>query len=125
MLDEVEKLSGATADVEQPQLAVIASGENFMELRQGLAPHRIGCAVEQDLDLGVIALSGLIRQPAAGLKVEILQIVARPRAAGVFVENLIVGPPFAASIDLGKILKEQPGAINQREQRPVGSAGRG
>jgi hypothetical protein len=45
-------------------LALIASGEWFMELRQGLAPHRIGCTVEQDLDLSVIALSGLIRQPA-------------------------------------------------------------
>jgi hypothetical protein len=35
----------------------LASGKNFMQLGQSLTPHRIGCSVEQDLDLGVIALS--------------------------------------------------------------------
>ena len=61
LLDEVKKSSSATADIEKPHLALIASGKYLMKLRQGLAPHRIGCSVEQDLDLRVIALSGLIR----------------------------------------------------------------
>jgi len=65
LFDEIEKSSSATADVEKPQLALIASGKYLMELRLGLAPHRIGCSVEQDLDLRVVALGGLIRQPAA------------------------------------------------------------
>src|SRR5215467_1787951 len=73
LLDEIEKSPGATADIEKPQLALVASGKFFMELRQGLAPHRIGCSLEQNLDLGVITLSRLVRQPAPGLKVEILQ----------------------------------------------------
>ena len=65
LLDEIEKAPGATADIEESQLALIASGKYLMELRQRLAPHRIGCSVEQDLDLRVVALSGVIRQPAA------------------------------------------------------------
>jgi hypothetical protein len=95
LLHAVEKSPSTTADVEQAELALIASGKYFVERWQGLAPHCIRCAVEQDLDLGVIALSRLICQPAARLKVEILQIVARPRAAGVVIENFAVGPLFS------------------------------
>jgi len=59
------------------------------------------------------------------LKVEILQIIAWPRATRVFIENLVVGLPFAASMDLREILEEQSRAINKREQRSVMTAGRG
>ena len=125
LLDKVEKPSGATADIQKPQLALIASGKEVMELRQGLPPHRIGGAVEQDLDLGVIALSRLIRQPAAGLIVEILQIVARPGAARVFIENLAVGPPVAAAMDCRQIREEQSRTIDERQQLSIMIEGQG
>jgi hypothetical protein len=69
--------------------------------------------------LGVVALSGLVRQPAARLKVKILQIVARPRAARIFIENLAMSLHFATSMDLREVLEKQSRATNQREQRTV------
>jgi hypothetical protein len=62
LLHEIEKSSGAAANVEQPQSALITFGEQFVELRQRLPPHRIGRSVEQHFNLGVISLGGIIRQ---------------------------------------------------------------
>src|SRR5690242_13236354 len=108
LLHEIEKSSGAAPDVEEPQLALIATGKKFVELRQRLASHRIGRSVEQHFNLGVISLGGIIRHPAARLKVEILKIVAWPLGARVGVENFAICAGLATAMDLGKIRKEQP-----------------
>src|ERR1700687_60302 len=88
LLDEVDESSGATADIKKLQLPLITSGNCFMELWQGLAPHRIGCSIEEDFNLRVISLGGIIRHPAARLEVEILQIGARALAARGVINNL-------------------------------------
>jgi hypothetical protein len=57
--------------------------------------------------------------------VEILQIVARPRTARIFIENLAMSSPFAPSMDLRQIREEQARAIKQRQQRSVMIEGQG
>ena len=108
LFDEVEKAAGAAADIQKRKLALIAAGEDLVKRRQRLPPDRIGAAVEQHLDLGVVALGGVIGHPAAGLEMEILQIVARPLAAGLAVEHLVMHRLLAALMDVGKIGKKQP-----------------
>ncbi len=54
------------------------------QLGQRHAAHGIGGALEQHLDLGVIALRGILCQPAAGLVMEILQIVIRAACRALF-----------------------------------------
>jgi hypothetical protein len=52
LLDEIEKAPCAAANVEKSQFALIASGNNFVQLRKGLPSRGIGRSVEQHLDLG-------------------------------------------------------------------------
>src|SRR6202040_1279335 len=77
LLEAIESASGTAADVEQPEAALIAPGENLMQRRQCLSPGGIRGAMQQPLDLGVIAQRRITRHPAARLEVEVLQIVSR------------------------------------------------
>ena len=61
LLDEIEEAAGAAADVDQPQSALVAAGECFRQRRQRLPPHRVRRALEQHLDLGVVAVGGVRR----------------------------------------------------------------
>src|SRR5207248_868615 len=58
LLDEVDQAPGATADIEELELSLVAAGEDFMQRDERLATDRIGRAVEQHLNLGVVALRG-------------------------------------------------------------------
>ena len=74
---------------------------------------------KKHLDLGVVSLSGIVCHPAARLEVEILEVVARSFSARLLVQHFVIRAAFAASMDLGEILEEQPGAINECEQRSI------
>src|SRR5215469_3916988 len=100
LLDEIEKPSGAAADVEERELALIASGKNLVQRDERLAADRIGGAIEQHLDLGVVALGGISRHPAAGLEVEILQVIGRALAACLLAQHLVQAALLAAAVDL-------------------------
>src|ERR1039457_6906869 len=55
---------------------------------------------------------------------EIMQIVAGPLPDGVLAQNFAVPTALAAPIDLGQILEEEPGAVEQRQQRSVMISGK-
>jgi len=55
LFERIEKPSCPAADVEKSQFALVPSGEDFMELRQGLPARRIGSSVEEHLNLRVIS----------------------------------------------------------------------
>jgi hypothetical protein len=119
LLDEIEKPAGAAGDVEQSQSALIAPGEDLMQRRQRLAAHRIGTALEQHLDLRVVAIGRILREPAAGLIVEVLQVVVRALARGRFGHHLAIALALAPAMDLRQVREEQPRAAQPREQRAV------
>src|SRR5208283_2520507 len=50
---------------------------------------------------------------------EILQIVARPFPGSLFAQDFAGSSAFAATIDFGQILEEEPGAVEQRQQRSI------
>ena len=72
LFEKIEKAPCPTADVEKSQFALVPSGKNFMELRQGLPARRIGSPVEEHLDLRVISTRRIVRHPAARLEMEVL-----------------------------------------------------
>jgi len=76
----------------------------------------MGGALEQHLDLDVVALGGLARHPAARLEVKILQIVVGPFALRFRASHLVRAPAPAALMYGGQVLKEQARALNQRRQ---------
>ena len=125
LLGEIEKSSGATAGIKECQFALIASGECFVQRRQRLPSHGVGCAIEQHLDLRVIALSGIVRHPAAGLEVEILQIIARALAARFFAQHVVVGAALATAMHCREIFEEKSRAMNKGEQSAVMISGQG
>jgi len=61
LLEKIEKAPCPAADVEKAQFTLVPSGENFMELRQGLPARRIGSPVEEHFDLGVVATGRIVR----------------------------------------------------------------
>src|SRR3954463_7257601 len=111
LLDGIKEAAGATADVNNPQFALISSGKNFRERRQALPSHGVGHALEEHLDLRVVAIGGFFGQPAAGLEVEILQVVVRTQAARFCIQNLVCTCPPPPRVDLGKIADESPRAV--------------
>jgi hypothetical protein len=119
LLDEIEKAPGAAADLEMSQFALIAAGKHFVQLRKRLPSRGIDRPVEQYLNLRIIPSRSLLRHPATRLEMEILQIVAGPLPDGVLAQNFAVPTALAAPIDLGQILEEEPGAVEQRQQRSV------
>src|ERR1700730_11573439 len=119
LLDEIEEASSAAANIEKPEAALVATGEDLMQRRQGLAPDRIGGAFEQHLDLGVVALGGVPRHPAAGLEMKILQIVVRPPAAQVRAAPLAIPALLAPALDGRKVGKKQSRMVEQDGPRAV------
>jgi hypothetical protein len=93
---------------QRDQLALIALGEDLMQGRQHLPPHGIGGPAEQHLNLGIVALGRVLRHPAAGLKVEVLEIVAGSFATGLLGEDLAVPAALAPAVDAWQILEEKP-----------------
>src|SRR6266851_7869832 len=116
LLAKIEEAAGAAADVEQAQTALIAPGEQLVERHQRLPPGRIGRAFEQHLDLRVVTPRGLLRHPAAGLEMEILQVVNRTLAAAVLVQHFPPMAVLAAAVHLRQVLEEQARALD--EDRP-------
>ena len=106
-MNEFEKASGAAADVDDLQAALIAPGENLVERHQRLPACRIGRSVEQHLDLRVITLRRGVGQPAARLEVEILQVVVGPLAARVRGQHLADLAALAPVMDLGRSSKNR------------------
>ena len=106
LLDEIKEAPGAAADVDQPQFALVASGESFRKRRQRLPPHGVGRSLEQHLDLRVVAVGGFLSQPAARLEMEILQVVVRAAAARLCVQHLARRVALATRVDLGEVAEE-------------------
>jgi hypothetical protein len=82
-----------------------------MQRRERLPSRGICCPVEQHLDLCVVALRRVFGHPAAGLEVEILQIIARPLVASFGVQHFAYSSTLAATVDLGQILEEKSRTI--------------
>src|SRR5262249_36527649 len=91
----------------------------FAQLRQRLPPDGIGCAVEEDFDLGVIPLGRIVSHPPARLEMEILQIVMRPLAACALSQDFRLRPAFAAFMDGWEVLEENPRPRRQGSKCPV------
>src|SRR5712692_8249269 len=106
LLETVEKTSGAAADVEQLEEALIAPGEKLVQRRQRLSSGRIGRPIEQHLDLGIVSLRRILRHPAARLEVKIPKIVVRPLATRVLGQHLPVVAVLAAAVDFRQVLEE-------------------
>ena len=81
VLDEGQEAAGAAGDVDQAGVGAAPAFHEPRQGHQGLAPHGIGAAAEQHLDLMVVEFRRLAAHPAAGLVVEVLQVVARVVAA--------------------------------------------
>ena len=113
LFEKIEKAPCPAADVEKSQSALVPSGKNFMELRQGLPACRIGSSIEEHLNLGVVPLRRFIRHPAARLEVEILEIITWSLPERVFVQDLTVTTAPSAPIDFRKILKKETRAFQQ------------
>jgi len=116
LFDLIEEAPGTAADVEKSKLALIASGEHSSQLRQCLTTNGIGSPIEEHLDLGVVPFRRLIRHPAARLEMEVLEIIVWSLPDSVFVQDLTVTPTLSAAMDFWKILKKEPGALQQRQQ---------
>ena len=69
--------------------------------------------VQKYLDLGVVSFSRIVGHPAARLKMEILQIVGGPLSTRFRAQDFAVCPALAASMDVWKILEEEPRAMDQ------------
>jgi|SRR5450759_4298780 hypothetical protein len=50
---------------------------------------------------------------------EILQIVPGPLPDNLLVQDFAVPAAFATAMDFGQVLEEEPGAVEQRQQRSV------
>src|SRR3546814_3738030 len=81
VLDECQEPAGAAGDVEQPRLADAPGPEVLRQRNQRLTAHRVGPAREQHLDLIIVETRRVPAEIAAGLKVEVLQVIARVAAA--------------------------------------------
>ena len=105
LLDAIEEAAGAAGDIDQPQPALVAPGKGFRQRRQRLPPHRVRRSLEQHLDLGVVAVGGVVGQPAARLEMEILQVVVGAAAARLGIEDFVSGVALAARVDVRQVAK--------------------
>src|SRR5262245_41209882 len=76
--------SGAAADVEQSDLALVASAHELGDRAQCGAPHGTGGTHEQGFDLHVIKACRALRKVTTGLEMEVLSVVAGDTAGGSF-----------------------------------------
>src|SRR6266849_4387079 len=119
LLEKVEKASGATANVEKSQVALIAPGEKLMKRRQHLSPGCIRCSLKKDFDLRIVSLCRLLRHPAARLKVEILEIIIGPLALCLRTQDFTILTDLAATMDFRQILEKEARAVQQDRQCAV------
>src|SRR5215470_10951810 len=112
LLNEIEESPGAATNIKKPQFALITSSKSLMELRQCLASNGVGRSVQKHLDLGVVSFSGIVGQPAARLKMEILQIVGRPLSLRFLVQDFVVCPVLATPMNFWKVFEEEPRALD-------------
>src|SRR5262249_39821370 len=117
--DEIDEAPGATADVKEFELPLVAPGEDLVQWNERLATDRVGRAVEQHLDLDVVALRGVLGQPAARLEMKVLQIIGGPPAADIVGEHRAHLTRLAAAMNIGEIVEEQPRPVQELEQRAV------
>src|SRR5262245_3323785 len=108
LLNGIKKSSGAAANIEKSQVALVPTSKDFTELGQCLPADRIGCPVKKNFDLGVIPLSRIVRHPAARLEMKILQIIARPLSARFLGQNFGSCAAVAASMNFRQVLEEKP-----------------
>ena len=74
-------VKGATCtggDIENAQAcrgAVVEMTQAAFQGRDDATSHRVGRAIEEDFDLQVVELSGVVAEVAVGLVVEILEVI--------------------------------------------------
>ncbi len=100
-------------------MPLITAGENLGKRRQHLAARRIGGAMQQHLDLSVVAAGGIACHPAAGLEMEVLEIIGGPLAAHGLAQHLTRIAILATAVNVGQILEEQARAGEEPRQRAV------
>jgi hypothetical protein len=54
---------------------------------------------------------------------EILEVIGGSAPTGLFVEHLGVLTGFATTVDARQVLEEQPGAVEERQQRTISITG--
>src|SRR5215467_2748189 len=74
--------SGAAADVEERDLALVASVHELSDRAQCRAPHGAGSAHEQGFNLHVIKACRALRKVTAGLEMKVLSVVVGNGAGG-------------------------------------------
>src|ERR1700730_16784174 len=116
LLDAIESAPGAAADVEKPEAALIAPGENLMQGRQGLSAGDVRGSMQQHLDLDVVAPRRIPRHPTARLEVKVLKIVAGPLAERLLGADLPMLAAFAPAMNRGQIREEEARPVQQRHQ---------
>src|SRR5262245_19846828 len=79
-----QKPPGTTADVEESDLALVASAHELGNGAQRCAPHGPGGAHEQGLDLHVIKARRALGEVATGLEMKVLCVVVGHTAGGTF-----------------------------------------
>ena len=111
MFDRLEKSASAGGDIQKFEIGNPSTLQKIAKRHQGLTPHRIGCPVEQDIDLEIIEIGRLVAEPAIGLVVKILQIVAGTAIAPFLCpKNLLAIFAHTSKVDLSEI-REKPGAL--------------
>jgi len=106
LFERIDKPSCAAADIDNLQLALVPSGKYLMKLRQRLPPDRICRTVKKNFDLRVVQLGRFLRQPAARLIMEILQIITRSFPARGLVQNFVLRAALATPMNTRKIVEE-------------------
>src|ERR1700716_2167000 len=116
LFDEIEKAARPAANVEKTQPALVAPGEDLVERRPRLTPRGVRGAVEEHFDLRLVSPGSLVRHPAARLEMEILERVAGPLPARLLGQYFAVVAALPAAVDGGKILEEEPRALEKHFQ---------
>ena len=105
-------------DVEQGLRALVPALHVLRDGHQCLAPHGISGAAEERLNLEVVSLCGVFRQPSAGLEMEVLHVIVRHALARLFGLHFVVDVVAAAAGDFGHVAQEVDGVA----QRGYGGA---
>jgi hypothetical protein len=71
-----------------------------------LASYRVGSPVEEHLHLQIVTLGRVLRHPAAGLEMEILEVVVGSAPAGLFVDHLGVVTSLSTMVNARQVLEE-------------------
>src|SRR6185436_6383268 len=77
LFQEAQKAAGSAGDVEQAEIALVASAQELSDRRDALAAHGVCRSGEQHFDLDIVETGRLIGQISASLIVEVLQEIVR------------------------------------------------